>query len=86
MVTLVSVSCVIKVFIGGAVAFIGKRGAITFIDKGSLAVGGRLFETVKAGVNRHDLRWWLIIYELKGPLVLINSLISVSDYFVGLSL
>jgi len=55
-VTLVSVSCVIKVFIGGAVAFIGKGGAIIFIDKGSLAIKGRSFKTAKAGIDRHDLR------------------------------
>jgi len=84
-VTLVSVSCIFKVFIGGAVAFIGKGGAVTFIDKGSLAVGGRLFKTAKAGVNRRNLRQWLIIYELKGPLVLMNSLIFVSDHSVGSS-
>jgi len=56
VVTLVSVSCVFKVFIGGAVAFIGKEEAIIFIDKGSLAVGKRSFKTAKARINRHDLR------------------------------
>ena len=38
------------------------------------------------GVNKHDLRQWLIIYKLKGPLLLINSLISLSNYSIGLSL
>ena len=56
MVTLVSISCVFKVFIGGAVAFIGEGGAVIFINKGSLAVGERLFKTAKAGVNRYNLR------------------------------
>ena len=53
---LVSISCVFRVFIEGAVAFIGKGGAVIFVDKGSLAIGGRLFKTAKARVNRHDLR------------------------------
>ena len=77
MVTLVSVSYIFKAFIG----------------KGGLAVEGRLFKTAKAkvvndikGVNKHDLRQWLIIYKLKGPLLLINSLISLSDYSIGLFL
>jgi len=71
-------------FIDGAVMFIG--GAIIFVSKGSLAVGGRLFKIAKAGVNGRDLRRWLITYKLKGPSLLINSLISVLDYSVGLSL
>ena len=71
-------------FIGGAVTFIG--GAVTFVSKGSLAIGGRLFKTAEAGVNGRDLRRWLITYKLKGPLLLINSLISVLDHSVGLSL
>ena len=86
MVTLVSISCVFKVFIGGAIAFIGKGGAVIFIDKGSLAVKERSFKTAEAEVNRYNSRWWLIIYKLKGPLVLINSLISASDYSIKLSL
>jgi len=75
-------------FIGGAVTFI--RGAVTFIDKGGSAVG-RLFKTARVrvgdvkGVNKRDLRRWLIIYKLKGPLLLIYSLISLSDYSIGLS-
>jgi hypothetical protein len=75
-VTLVSISCIFKAFIG----------------KGGLAIG-RLFKATEAGVadnikgiNRCDLRQWLIIYKLRDPLVLINSLISISDYFVKLSL
>jgi len=76
-------------FVEGAVMFVGR--AVTFVGKGSLAVG-RLFEIAEAGVvddiriNGRNLRWWLMIYELKGPLVLMNSLISVSDYSVRLSL
>ena len=84
MVTLVSISCVFKVFIEGAVAFIGEGGS---------AIRGRLFKTVKAGVvnnmkgvRRRDSRWQLIIYKLKGLLLLINSLISTSNYSVGLFL
>src|SRR6266571_568217 len=75
------------IFIWGAMIFIG--GAVTFIGKGSLAVEGRLFKTagvrvvnIIKGVNRRDLRRWLIMYELKGPLLLINNLISVFNYSV----
>ena len=78
-------------FTDRAVTFIG--GAIIFIGKGSLAIG-RLFKTAGArvannikGVNRRGkLRQQLIMYKLKGPLILINSLISVSDYSVRLFL
>ena len=56
MVTLVSISCVFKVFIGGAVAFINKGGPVTFMNKGSLAVRKKSFKIAKAGVNRRDLR------------------------------
>jgi len=72
-------------FIGGAVTFVGR--AVTFVGKGSLAIG-RSFETAKAGVandiriDRHNLRRWLITYKLKGPLVLMNSLISASDHSI----
>jgi hypothetical protein len=86
VVALASVSYIFKVFIEGAVAFIGERGAMTFINKGSLAVGGRLFETAEAGVNRRNLRQRLMIYKLKGPSVLINSLISASNHSIGLFL
>ena len=51
---LVSISYIFKVFIKGAIAFIGKGGS---------AIGGRLFKTAKAGVvnnikgiSRRDLR------------------------------
>jgi len=77
-------------FIGGAVTFI--EGAVTFIGKRSLAVGGGLFKTAGVRVvddvkrvNKRNLRRWLIIYELKGPLLLINSLISISNHSVGSS-
>ena len=56
MVTLVSISYIFKVFIGGAVAFVNKGGAIIFINKGSLAIGEKLFKTAKAKVNRYNLR------------------------------
>ena len=79
------------IFIGGAVTFISKT--VIFIGKGGSAIGGRLFKTAEAkvvnnikGVNRYNLRQRLIIYKLKGPLLLINSLISASDYSIGLSL
>ena len=72
-------------FIEGAVTFIG--GSITFIGEGGLAVG-RLFKVVDniKGVNKRDLRRRLITYKLKGPLLLINSLISISNHSMGLSL
>jgi len=79
-------------FIGGAVTFV--EGAVIFVDKGGLVVGGLfktagigtgVVDTVK-GVNKRDLRRRLIIYELKGPLLLINSLISISNHSVRLSL
>ena len=84
-------------FIGGAITFIGGAvmsvgGAVMSVGKGSLAVGGGLFETAGVGVvddvegvDERDLRRRLIIYELKRPLLLIYSLISVFDYSVGLS-
>jgi hypothetical protein len=76
-------------FTDGAVMSIG--GAIIFISKGSLAIR-KLFKTAKARVvdnikiNRCNLRRSFIVYKLKGPLLLINSLISLSDYSVQLSL
>jgi hypothetical protein len=76
-------------FVGGAITFID--GAVTFIGKGSSAVG-KLFKTAKARVvddtrvNRCNLRRWLITYKLKGPLLLIYSLISISNYSIGSSL
>ena len=96
--TLVSVGYVFGAFIEGAVMFIGGAvtfvgGAVTFVGKGSLAIGERLFKTAEAGVvddikgvNRRDLKQRLITYKLKGPLLLINSLISASNYSIGLSL
>jgi hypothetical protein len=77
-------------FIGGAATFIGR--AIIFINKRSLVIEKRLFKIAKARVadnikiNKYNLRWWLMIYKLKGPLVLINSLISISNYSVWLFL
>jgi len=75
-------------FVGGAVTFV--EGAVTFIGEGGSAVGGS-FETARVGVdnvgvNERDLRRRLITYELKGPLLLMNSLISVSNHSVGSSL
>ena len=72
--------------IEGAVTSIG--GAVTFIGKGSSAIGGGLFKTAGVrvgavkGVNKHNLRRWLIIYELKRPLLLMYSLISVSNHSI----
>ena len=68
--------------------FIG--GAMTFIDKGGSAVR-RLFKIARVrvynvkGVNKRNLRRRLITYELKGPLLLTYSLISLSNHFIGLS-
>ena len=99
VVTLVSVNCIFKAFIGegglvversfkafvgegavtsieGAVIFIG--GAVMSIGKGGLAVR-RSFETARVGVddvkgvNKCNLRQWLIIYKLKVPLLSIYS-------------
>ena len=73
----------------GAVIFVG--GAVISVNKGSSAIK-RLFETVRVGVgnikgvNKYNLRWWLIIYKLNGLLLLIYSLISLFNYFVGLFL
>jgi len=80
-------------FIGGAVTFVER--AMTFIGEGGSAVGGGLFKTARIGtrvvndikgVNKRNLRRWLIIYKLKGPLLLIYSLISISNHFIGLFL
>jgi len=65
------------------------EGAVTFIGEGGSAVGG-LFKTAgvgvdDVGVNKRDLRRRLIIYELKGPSLSINSLISASNHSVGSS-
>ena len=76
-------------FIEGAVTFVG--GAVTSVGEGSSAVG-RLFKIARVrvgdakGVNKRNLRRRLITYELKGPLLLIYSLISLSNYSIGLSL
>ena len=73
----------------GAVTFVG--GAVTSVGKESSAVG-RLFKIARVrvgkvkGVNKRNLRRWLIIYKLKGPLLLIYSLISLSNYSIGSSL
>jgi hypothetical protein len=76
-------------FVDGAVTFVG--GAVTFVDKESSAVGGS-FKAVEArvaddikGVNGRDLRRRLMTYKLKGPSVLINSLISTSNHSIGSS-
>ena len=81
---LVSVSYIFRVFIEGTVAFVSEGGS---------AVGERLFKIARAGVannikgvSKRDLRRRLIIYKLKGLLLLINSLISAFNYSIGLSL
>ena len=53
---LASISCIFKVFIEGAIVFINKGGAVTFINKRSLAIGKRLFKIIKIKVNRYDLK------------------------------
>jgi hypothetical protein len=84
------------IFIGEAVTLVGGAvmlvdGAVTFIGKGSSAVG-RLFKIAKARVvdntrvNGRNLRRRLITYELKGPSLSMNSLISASNYSIGSSL
>ena len=64
----------------------------TFIGEGGLAIK-KSFKVAEAGVvnnikgvNGRDLKRRLIIYKLKSPLLLIYSLISASNYFVGLFL
>jgi len=75
-------------FIEGAVTSVG--GAVTFVGEGGSAVG-RLFETAGVGVgavkgvDERDLRRRLIIYKLKRPLLSMYSLISISNYSIGLS-
>ena len=65
------------------------KGAVMFISKGSSAVG-KSFKTARVeidevkGVNKYNLRQQLMTYKLKGPLLLIYSLISSSNYSVGL--
>ena len=83
-------------FVGGAVMFVGGavtfvRGAVTFVGEGGSAIG-RSFKTAGVrvgdvkGVNKRDLRRRLITYELKGPSLLIYSLISSSNHSIGSSL
>jgi len=74
-------------FVGGAVTFI--EGAVTFVGEEGSAIGGS-FETARVrvddvGVNKRDLRRRLITYELKGPSLSMNSLISASNHSVGSS-
>ena len=75
-------------FIKGAV--ISVKGAVMFVGKGGLAIG-RSFEIARVkvgdikGVNKCNLKQWLIIYKLKGPLLLIYSLISLFNYSIGSS-
>src|SRR6266568_4966686 len=66
------------IFIGGAVTLI--EGAVMFIGS---AIRGRSFKAAGVGVvndikgvDECDLRRRLITYELKGPLLLMCSLIS----------
>ena len=73
------------IFIEGAVIFVGKGGSVIRGSFKTAGIGTRVVDAVK-GVNKRNLRQWLITYELKGPSLLINSLISVSNYSVGLSL
>jgi hypothetical protein len=67
-------------FIGRAVMFIGKGSSA--IERSFKIARARVANDIK-GVNRRSkLRWRLITYKLKGPLVLINSLISISNYSI----
>ena len=71
-------------FVGGAMTFIG--GAVTSIGEGSSAIG-RSFKIAGVRVgDKRDLRRRLTTYELKGPLLLIYSLISTSNHSIGSSL
>ena len=85
MVALASVGCVFKTFIGGAVTFIGEGGSAIRRSFKAAKIGTGVVDNIK-GVNKRDLRRWLIMYELKGPLLLMYSLISTSNYSIGLSL
>jgi hypothetical protein len=60
------------------VTFIGKGGSVV---KGSFKAAGVGVDDIK-GVNKHNLRRWLMAYKLKSPLVSINSLISISNHSV----
>ena len=77
-------------FVEGAVTFV--EGAVTFVGEGSSAVGGGSFKTAGVRVdnvkevNKRNLRRRLITYKLKGPLLLMYSLISLSNYSIGSSL
>ena len=92
MVALAFIDYIFRVFIKKAVAFVGKRGAVTFIGEAVTSIeeavafvgeGGsavkRLFKTARVkvddvkGVNKCNLKQRLIIYELKGPLLLTYS-------------
>ena len=53
---------------------------------GAYADGAACWGTDDIRVNGRNLRRRLITYELKGPSVLMNSLISLSNYSIRLSL
>ena len=84
-------------FVEGAVTFVEEavtfvEEAVTFVGEGSSAVGGGSFKTAGIGVvddvkgvDERNSRRWLITYKLKGPLLLMYSLISVSDHSIGSS-
>ena len=76
MVTLVSISYIFKAFI--------SKGGLAIIKSFKAAEAG-VVDNIK-GVNRCDLKQQLITYKLKGLLLLVNSLISISNYSIGLSL
>ena len=71
------------ILVGGAVTFVG--GAVMFVGKGG-SVAGRSFKTAGVAdnirIDGHNLRRRLMTYELKGPSVLMNSLISASDHSI----
>ena len=80
---LASVSYIFRTFIGGSIIFINKKGSV--IGGSFKAAKAKVADNIKR-INRYDLKQRLIIYKLKSPLLLINSLISAFHYSIELSL
>ena len=72
MVALASVGCIFE-------AFVGEGGSA--VVRSFKAAEAGVADDIK-GVDGRDLRRRLIIYKLKGPLLLIYSLISISNYSI----
>ena len=81
---LASVSRVFVAFVGGAVVFVGDGGSAVGRSFETAGIGTGVVDAVE-GVDERDSRRRLITYELKGPSLLMNSLISASDHSVGSS-